>query len=84
MAATADEDEAVLVVVAAEVVGAGAEVVLVLAMGMAVHENEHGKIKTKPVEETIIGREDMIRKWRELGQVLDHLLSLYDFRRMGK
>ena len=71
-------------VAAAEVVGAGAEVVLVLAMGMPVHESEHGKIKTKPVEETIIGREDMIRKWRELGRVLDHLLSLYDFDRMGK
>ena len=82
--ATADEDEAVLVVAAAEVVGAGAEVVLLLGMGMAVHESEHGKIKTKPVEETIIGSEGMIRKWRELGRVLVRLLSLYDFDRMGK
>ena len=72
-------------VVAAEVVGVGAEVLVVaLAPGITVHENELGKIKTKPVEETIIGREGMIRKWRELGRVLDRLLSLYDFGRMGK
>ena len=53
----------------------GAEVV-VPATGTAAHENERGKIKTKPVEGTTIGREDMIRRWRELGRVLDRLLSL--------
>jgi hypothetical protein len=57
-------------------------VVLVLAMRMAVHENEHGKIKTKPVEETIIGSEDMIKKMARVG-VLVRLLSLYDFNRMA-
>lgn len=77
--ATADEDEAVLVVAVAEVVEVGAEVVLALAVQMAMHENERGKIKTKQVEETIIAREDMIRRWRELGQVLDRLLRLHDF-----
>jgi hypothetical protein len=73
-AAIADADEAVLAVAVAEVVEAGAEEE-VLAVQMAVHENERGKIKTRRVGETIIGREDMIRRWRGLGRVLDRLLS---------
>ena len=48
--------------------------------GDGMHKNKHGKIKTKPVEETITRREDMIRKWNKLRQVLD-LLSLYNFTR---
>jgi len=68
----ADED-IVVVVVAVEVVGVGAGVVV----GTVVHENGPGKIKTKQVVETTIGREDMTRRWHELGQVrvLDRLLS---------
>jgi len=73
--AIADEEEAdPVVVVVVAVAEVGAEVVL--AVRMAVHENERGKIKIKQVVETIIGREDTIRRWRELGQVLDLLLLL--------